>query len=75
MALNAGLLTINEARSRMNGNAFIMDSEEEFLALSIGKALLKKNGTMVLPNMSTAISMDMPVQENIKTEDEINGVE
>lgn len=66
LAVSNGLLTINEARAKLNENSFILDSGDDFLSVSMGKIMLKKDGTVVLPNIGSAISLDnVPtVQEN-----------
>lgn len=66
LAVSGGLLTINEARAKLNENSFILDSGDDFLSISMGKVMLKKDGTVVLPNIGSAISLDnVPtIQEN-----------
>ena len=69
LAVSSGLLTINEARAKLNENSFILDSGDDFLSVSMGKIMLKKDGTVVLPNMGTAMSLDnlqTTTQENIQ---------
>lgn len=70
-AVKGGLLTINEARLRLDENPFLLDSKEEFLSLSMGNIMLKQNGTVVLPNMGTSI--DMGADTNTIKEENVNG--
>ncbi|WP_291650947.1 phage portal protein [Clostridium sp.] len=58
LAVDKGLLTINEARLRLDENAFLLDSEEEFLSISQGKIMLMKDSRLVIPNMASAINIE-----------------
>lgn len=58
LAVDKGLLTINEARLRLDENPFLLDSEEEFLSISQGKIMLMKDSRLVIPNMGSAINIE-----------------
>lgn len=58
LAVSQGILTINEARSRLDEEPFLLDSNEEFLNLSQGVIMLKKDSKLIVPNMSTAMDID-----------------
>ncbi|WP_297712944.1 phage portal protein [Clostridium sp.] len=70
LAVDKGLLTINEARLRLDENPFLLDTQEEFLSLSQGKIMLLKDGKVVIPNMGTSLNID---DEAVKPEGENNG--
>ena len=55
--IDKGLYTINEGRKELNLKPFLINEEEnQFLNLSMGKIMLKANGTMILPNMGSSIN-------------------
>lgn len=58
LAVDKGLLTINEGRLRLDENPFILNNKEEFLNLSQGKVMLFPDGNIIIPNMGTAINAD-----------------
>lgn len=70
LAVDKGLLTVNEARLRLDENPFLLDTQEEFLSLSQGKIMLLKDGKVVIPNMGTSLNID---DEAVKPEGEENG--
>lgn len=70
-AVNAGLLTLNEARQRLDENPFILDSGKDFLSVSQGKIMLFKDSTLTIPNMGTVL--DAEGKQEVKTEGENNG--
>lgn len=74
LGLNSGIYTINEARERLDMEPFILDSNDAFLSLSMGKIMLKQNGTVVMPNIGTKINMDGDNEiTNISEGEEENG--
>lgn len=58
MAINSGILTINEARTRLNENPFILDSKKDFLSVSQGKIMLFPDSTLTIPNMGTVLNAE-----------------
>lgn len=70
-AVNAGLLTLNEARQRLDENPFILDSGKDFLSISQGKIMLFKDSTLTIPNMGTVL--DAEGKQEVKAEGESNG--
>ena len=55
--IDKGLYTINEGRKELNLKPFLINEEEnQFLNLSMGKIMLKTDGTMILPNMGSSIN-------------------
>ena len=56
IAVKSGLLTVNEARLRLNENPFILDSRKDFLSMSQGNIFLFADSTLTVPNMG--ISLD-----------------
>lgn len=58
MAINSGILTINEARTRLNENPFILDSNKDFLSISQGKIMLFPDSTLTIPNMGTVLNAE-----------------
>ncbi|WP_017825431.1 phage portal protein [Clostridium botulinum] len=56
--VDKGLYTINEGRKELNRKPFLVNDEEsQFLNLSMGKVMLKSDGTIILPNMGSSIDM------------------
>ena len=37
---------------------FILDNNDEFLSLSMGKVLLMKDGKVIMPNMNATMNID-----------------
>lgn len=70
-AVNAGLLTLNEGRQRLDENPFILDSGKDFLSISQGKIMLFKDSTLTIPNMGTVL--DAEGKQEVKAEGENNG--
>lgn len=58
LALDKGIYSINEARERLDMAPFILDNNDEFLSLSMGKVLLMKDGKVIMPNMNAAMNID-----------------
>lgn len=71
LAVKSGLLTINEARHRLDENPFILDSGKDFLSITQGNIMLFKDSTLTVPNMG--ISLDAEGSNEIKGE--INGTD
>ncbi|MGL5067239.1 MAG: phage portal protein [Sarcina sp.] len=70
--LDKGLYTINEARKELGQQPFLIDSNEEFLNLSMGKVMLKSDGTVILPNMATSIDMKTGQTNNTESMEDFN---
>ena len=70
-AVNAGLLTLNEGRQRLDENPFILDCGKDFLSISQGKIMLFKDSTLTIPNMGTVL--DAEGKQEVKAEGENNG--
>lgn len=73
LAVDKGLLTINEGRLRLDENPFILNNKEEFLNLSQGKVMLFPDGNIIIPNMGTAINADGQTIAAVPGEGENNG--
>lgn len=73
LAVDKGLLTINEGRLRLDENPFILNNKEEFLNLSQGKVMLFPDGNIIIPNMGTAINADGQTIAAAPGEGENNG--